>query len=120
MSKISCSITNWVAAGYYLDQDVQVDTKACLLGRPSNEMVQKMARLASLTADLNAPTKLLEGQIAEFCNHLKVIRLSNKNKALTAKLRSQGYVLMSTAKGTPLYDQKMKAQARLNSFKFRL
>ncbi len=108
------------AAGYYLDQDVQVDTKACFLGRPSNEMVQKMARLASLTADPDAPTKLSEGQIAEFRNHPKVIRLSNKNKALTAKLRSRGYVPMSTAKGTPLYDQKMKAQARLNSFKFRL
>ncbi len=72
------------ATRYYLDQDVQVDTKACFLGRPSNEMVQKMARLASLTADPNAPTELPKEQKAGFRNHPKVIRLSNRNKALTA------------------------------------
>lgn len=26
-------------AEYYLDQEIQVDTKVCLLGRPSNEIV---------------------------------------------------------------------------------
>jgi hypothetical protein len=83
-------------------------------------MVQKMARLASLTADSNAPTELSEEQKAEFRKHPNVIRLSNRNKALTAKLKSRGYKLISTAKGTPLYDQQMKAQARLNSCKVRL
>jgi len=47
-------------------------------------MVQKMARLASLTADPNAPTELPKEQKAGFRNHPKVIRLSNRNKALTA------------------------------------
>lgn len=46
------------AVGYYLDQEVRFDTKACYLGRPSNEVIQKMARLASLTADASAPTEL--------------------------------------------------------------
>ena len=107
-------------AGYYLDQDVQVDTKACFLGQPSNEIVQKMARLASLDADANAPRELSEEQIAQLSAHPTVIRLSKKNKALASKLRSQGYVPMSTAKGTKLYDQKVKTQNRLNSSKVRL
>jgi len=108
------------AAGYYLNQDVEVNTKACFLGRPSNEIVQKMARLASLTADPNAPMELSEEQKAEFRRHPNVIRLSNRNKALTAKLKLRGYKLISTAKGTPLYEQKMKVQSRLNSYKVRL
>jgi len=108
------------AAGYYLNQDVEVNTKACFLQRPSNEIVQKMARLASLTADPNAPMELSEAQKAEFRRHPNVIRLSNRNKALTAKLKLRGYKPISTAKGTPLYEQKMKAQARLNSYKVRL
>ena len=83
-------------------------------------MVQKMARLASLTADLNAPMELTEEQKAEFRRHPNVIRLSNRNKALTAKLKSRGYKPISTAKGAPLYEQKMKVQARLNSYKVRL
>ncbi len=83
-------------------------------------MVQKMARLASLTADPNAPTELSEEQKAEFRIHPKVLRLSNRNKALTAQLKSQGYRPISTAKGTLLYNEKMKAQARLNSYKVRL
>jgi len=83
-------------------------------------MVQKMARLASLTADPNAPTELSEEQKAEFRIHPKVLRLTNRNKALTAQLKSQGYRPISTAKGTLLYNEKMKAQARLNSYKVRL
>ena len=79
-----------------------------------------MARLASLTADPNAPTELPEEHKAEFRNHPKIIRLSNRNKALTTKLNFLGYKPISTAKGTSLYDQKMKTQARLSSFKVRL
>ena len=52
------------AVGYYLDQVVRFDIKACYLGRPSNEVVQKMARLASLTADASAPTELSAEQKA--------------------------------------------------------
>ena len=83
-------------------------------------MVQKMVRLTSLTVDPNASTKLSEKQKAEFRIHSKILRLSNRNKALTAQLKSQGYRLISIAKGTLLYNEKMKAQARLNSYKVRL
>ena len=107
-------------AGYYLDQNLQIDTKACLLGKPSNEIVQKMARLASLDADANAPNELSKKQIAQLSTHPAVVRLSKKNKALTTKLRSQGYILMNTAKSLKLYDRKRKTQNRLNSLKVRL
>ncbi len=108
------------ATEYYLDQDVQIDIKACFLRRPFNEMVQKMVRLTSLTVDLNASTKLSKKQKAEFRIHSKILRLSNRNKTLTAQLKSQGYRLISIAKETLLYNEKMKAQARLNSYKVRL
>ncbi len=83
-------------------------------------MMQKMTRLVSLTADLNASTELLKKQKAEFRNHSKIIRFSNRNKTLTAQLKSQSYKLISTTKETSLYNQKMRAQARLNSFKVEL
>ncbi len=105
---------------YYLDQDVQVDIKVCFLRRFFNEMMQKMTRLVSLTADFNASTELSKKQKAEFRNHSKIIRLSNRNKTLTAQLKLQSYKLISTAKETSLYNQKMRAQARLNSFKVEL
>ena len=50
---------------WYLDQEVQFNTKAYYLGRPSNNVVQKMAWLASLTADRSALTKLSPKQKAE-------------------------------------------------------
>lgn len=43
---------------YYLDREVRFNTQAAFLGRPSDEIVQKLARLMTLTVDPNAPTKL--------------------------------------------------------------
>ena len=108
------------ATEYYLDQDVQVDIKVCFLKRFFNEMIQKMIRLVSLTVDFNASTKLSKKQKAEFRNHSKILRLSNRNKILTAQLKSQSYRLINIAKETSLYNQKMTAQARLSSYKVRL
>ncbi len=108
------------ATEYYLDQDVQIDIKACFLRRLFNEMMQKMTRLVSLTVDFNVSTKLSKKQKAEFRIHSKILRLSNRNKTLTAQLKSQSYRLISIAKETSLYNQKMKAQAWLNSYKVRL
>ena len=108
------------AVRYYLDQEVRFDTKACYLGRPSNEVVQKMARLASLTADASAPIDLSSEQKAKLKHHPTVIRLSQKNKALTARIHAAGYRPISAARGTRLFERKRKAEARLNCFKTRL
>lgn len=105
---------------YYLDQEVRFDTKACYLGRPSNDVVQRMARLASLMADASAPTELSPGQKAKLSRHPEVIRLCQRNKALTARIHAAGYRPIGAAKGTRLYEKKKTAEARLNCFKTRL
>lgn len=104
----------------YLDQEVRFDTKACYLGRPSNDVVQKMDRLASLTADASAPTELSPEQKVKLKHHPTVIQLSQRNKALTAWIHAAGYRPISAAQGTRLYEKKTKVEARLNSFKTRL
>ena len=76
-----------------------------------------MARLASLTADRSAPTELSSEQKAELRRHPQVIRLSQKNRALTNKIHAAGYRPISTAKGTPLFEQKKRIEARLNYIK---
>ena len=43
-----------------------------------------MTRLVSLTVNFNASTELSKKQKTEFRNHLKIIRLSNRNKTFTA------------------------------------
>ncbi|KAL8989941.1 MAG: hypothetical protein Q9177_001280 [Variospora cf. flavescens] len=108
------------AVGYYLDQEVRFDTKACCLGRPSNEVVQKMARLASLTADASAPTELSAEQKAKLAIHPKVTKLRERNKALTERIRRAGYRAVKDAQGTSLFKKKKRAEARLNATKKRL
>ena len=108
---------------FYLDQEIRCDTKACFLGRPSNEVVQKMARCARLTADMSAPTKPSPEQQAKLREHPLVMKLSDRSGALTKKLHAKGYRPMSTAAGTAdaaLYARKKEADARLNSTKTRL
>ncbi|MCJ1475489.1 hypothetical protein MMC13_004152 [Lambiella insularis] len=94
---------------YYLDQEVQIDNKACFLGRPSNEIVQKLARAAALTADERAPT---------------VVRLRKKNEDTTLKLGRLGFVPVSTAEGTidggDLYNEKKAILAELARVKARV
>lgn len=46
------------AVGYHLNQEIRFDIESCYLEKLSNEVVQKMAKLANLTADASAPTKL--------------------------------------------------------------
>jgi len=65
-------------------------------------------------------TELSKKQKAEFHNHSKIICFSNRNKTLTAQLKSQSYKFISMTKETSLYNQKMRAQARLNFFKVEL
>ena len=76
-----------------------------------------MARLASLTADRSAPTELSPKQKAELSRHRQVIRLSQKNQALTIQIHAAGYRPISTAKGTPLFKKKKRIEARLNCLK---
>ncbi len=79
-----------------------------------------MARLASLTADTSAPIELSSDQKAKLALHPKVIKLCQRNKALTERIRVAGYRAVKDAQGTSLFKQKKRAEARLNAAKKRL
>jgi len=108
------------AVGYYLDQEIRFDTESCYLGKPSNEVVQKMARLASLTADASAPTELSSEQKTKLKRHPQVIQLGQRNKALTSRIHNAGYKSIGDAEGTTLFQKKKKAEARLSCLKIKL
>jgi len=103
-----------------LNEEVEFDTAACYLKRPSNEVVQKSARLASLTADASAPTELSSEQKAKLAVHPQVVKLGQRNKILTERIRTAGYRNVTDAQGTTLFQKKKKAEAGLNSTKKRL
>ena len=105
---------------YYLDQEVRFDTQACFLGRPSNEVIQKTARLASLTADTTAPTGLTAEQRQALKEHHTVARYHRKSRELTKKIHDAGYKKITHAKGTPLHDEKKKIDRQLNNVKTQL
>jgi hypothetical protein len=105
---------------YYLNQEIQFDTKSYYLGKPSNEVVQKIAKLANLTIDTSASTKLSFEQKAKFAQHPQVIQLAQRNKALTTRIRVAGYNTIDDAKGTCLFQKKKKTKARLNCLKIKL
>ena len=102
-----------------MNEEVEFDTAACYLKRPSNEVVQKTARLASLTADASAPTELSSEQKAKLAFHPQVVKLGQRNKILTGRIRRAGYRNVADAQGTTLFQKKKKAEARLNSTKKR-
>ena len=92
---------------YYLDQDVRFDIKACYLGRPSNEVIHKMIRLVSLTANASAPTELSFKQKSELIIHLKVIKLGQRNKTITLQIHRADSEISRTLK-TILFQRKKK------------
>lgn len=108
------------AVGYYLDQEVRFDTKVYYLGRPSNEVVQEMARLASLTADANTPRELSSEQKSQLIIHPRVIKLGQRSKIVTQRICRAGFRNIADAQGATLFQKKKKAKARLNTVKKRL
>jgi len=102
------------AVRYYLDRELRFNTQAAFLGRPSDEAVQKVARLMSLTVDPTAPTELSAEQSRKLANHPRVVKLQSESKALTAKIRTQKYSSVEEARGTELYKQKKQADAALS------
>ena len=108
------------AVDYYLDQKIRFDTESCYLGKPSNEAIQKMARLASLTADASAPTTLSSEQKTKLKQHPQVIQLGQRNKTLTSQIHNAEYKSIGDAKETTLYHKKKRIEARLSCFKIKL
>ncbi|KAA6408390.1 MAG: hypothetical protein FRX48_08132 [Lasallia pustulata] len=98
------------AVGYHLDQEIRFDTEYCYLGKLSNEMIQKMARLASLTVDANAPRELSSDQKAKLIQNPQVIQLGQRNKALTAQIHAAGYKTICDAEGTSLSKERKRSK----------
>lgn len=77
------------AVRYYLDREVRFNTQAAFLGRPSHDVVQKLARLMTLTVNLDAPNKLSDELSKKLANSKQVLQLSRTSKDLTKKLKKK-------------------------------
>ena len=99
---------------YYLDREVRFNTIAAFLGRPSDDVVQKLARLMTLTVDPNAPTKLSPELSKQVANSKRVVQLSRESKALTTKLRRKYGFVRHAPPNDPLLLAKKQVNATLH------
>lgn len=102
------------AVKYYLNEIVDFDTAAAFHKRPSNEVVQRELRSATLLADNTAPIGLTAAQAQKISRDPEVRHLRSVCRALTAEIRSQGYKLLRDAAGTEIGERKKRADAELN------
>ena len=102
------------AVRYYLDREVRFNTQAAFLGRPSDDVVQKLARLMTLTVDPNAPNKLSEELSKKLANSKRVVQLGRTSKALTVKLKKKYQVLRLAPPNDPWLKAKKQVDAALH------
>ena len=70
---------------------------------------------------MRAPQQELSSeQKVKLAAHPTIIKLGQRNKILTERIRNAGYRNVKDAQGTTLFQKKGKAEARLNSTKKRL
>ncbi|KAL9121382.1 MAG: hypothetical protein Q9187_002066 [Circinaria calcarea] len=105
------------AVGYYLDREVRFNTQAAFLGRPSDEVVQKLARQMTLTVDPNAPTKLSEEDSRKLAKSKRVMQLSHESRTLTLKLREKYRFVRKAPRNEPWLKEKKKVDAMLHRAK---
>ncbi|ODM15441.1 hypothetical protein SI65_09044 [Aspergillus cristatus] len=103
------------AVKYYLNEVVDFDTAAAFHKRPSNEIMQKELRSATLLADSTAPIGLTDAQSQRVSKDPEVRRLRKTCRELTAKIHGMGYRAIKDAAGTEIGEQKRQANAELNS-----
>ena len=102
------------AVCYYLDREVRFDTQAAFLGRPSDDVVQKLARLMTLTVDPNAPDTLSGKLLEKLANSKRVIQLSRTSKDLTKELRKKYRLVGLAPPNDPLLEAKNQVDAALH------
>ncbi|KAE8139909.1 hypothetical protein BDV38DRAFT_269677 [Aspergillus pseudotamarii] len=108
------------AVKYYLNEIVDFDTAAAFHKRPSNEVVQRELRSATLLADNTAPIGLTDAQAQRISRNPEVRRLRRVCRALTAEVYNQGYKTLKEAAGTEIGERKKQADAELSSMLTRL
>ncbi len=99
---------------YYLDQKVRFNTQAAFLNHPSDDVVQKLARLMTLTVDLDAPTKLSDELSKKVANSKQVVQLSHTSKDLTKKLKKKYWFVRLAPPNDPLLKEKKEVNAALH------
>ncbi|MCJ1367094.1 hypothetical protein MMC16_006226 [Acarospora aff. strigata] len=77
------------AVRYYLDREVRFNTQAAFLGRPSDDVVQKLARPMMLAVNPNGPNKLSEELSKKLADSKRVVRFGRTGKALTENLKKK-------------------------------
>ncbi len=102
------------AVRYYLDREVRFNTQAAFLGRPSDDVVQKLARLMTLTVDLDAPTKLSDELSKKVANSKRVVQLGRTSKDLTKKLKKTYRFVRLAPPNDPLLKEKKEVDAALH------
>ncbi|KKK23236.1 hypothetical protein AOCH_004405 [Aspergillus ochraceoroseus] len=101
------------AVKYYLNKVVDFDTAAAFHKRPSNKIVQRELRSATLLADHTAPIGLTDAQSRKISRDPEVRRLRRISRGLTARIRAMGLTIKDAA-GTEAGKQKRRADAELN------
>ena len=99
---------------YYLDREVRFNTQAAFLGRPSDEVVQKLARLMTLTVDPTAPTKLSAKLSTKLANSKRVVHLCQRSKALKDKLKKKYHFVRLAPPHDPWLQAKKTVDAALH------
>ena len=102
------------AVRYYLDREVRFNTQAAFLGRPSDDVVQKLARLMTLTVDLDAPIKLSNELSKKLANSKRVVQLGCTSKDLTKKLKKKYRLVRLAPLNDPLLKEKKDVDAALH------
>lgn len=102
---------------WYLDQEVRFDTQAAFLERPSDGVVQKLARLMTMTADRTAPTKYSDKALGKVANNRDVRRLSEQTKRLTGELKKRYGCVVDAPETDPIMREKETIDAALHTLK---
>jgi len=101
----------------YLDQEVRYNTQAAFLERPSDGVVQRLARRLILTADRTAPTKCSDKGSKKVANNPKVNQLSKRTKALTKELRTKYGSVRAAPSTDPDLKEKISVDAARHTLK---
>ena len=102
------------AVKYYLNEVVDFDTAAAFHKRPSNGVVQRELRSATLLADNTAPMGITDAQSQQISNHPEVRQLRRRCWDLTEERHRRGYRTWKDAAGTDISEQKRQADAELS------
>lgn len=93
---------------YYLDREVKFNTQAAFLSRPSDEVVQKLARVMTLTVNANASNTTFRELLKKMANNKRMVQSGRTSKDLTEKFRGKYRLVRLTPPNDPLLRQRSR------------